>query len=56
VIRRTGGVLEQFSGVLDLLPRRIRVEVHDVVRVDEADKQTPRLTLIRERAADATQP
>ena len=50
------GLLEEFSGVLDRLPGRIGIEIHDVVRVYEADEQAPRLARVGQRAADPPQP
>ena len=56
VLRCAGGLHQQTTGVLDSLPWRVRVEVHDVVRVDQADEQSPRLVLVGQRAALVPQP
>ncbi len=46
----------QPAGVLDALARCVRVEVHDVVRIDEAHRHAPRLSLIGQRPSRRAQP
>ena len=46
----------QATGVLNLLARRIGVEVHDVVRVHEAHEERPGFALIGQRATLLAQP
>ena len=56
VFGRAGGMQAQPAAVLHALARRIGVEVHDVVRIDEAHRHAPRLALVRQRPARGAQP
>src|SRR5262249_26493643 len=56
VIRRGRRVFQQLPRILDFLPGAVSVEVHDVVRVHEADEEAPRLALVRERPAHSAKP
>lgn len=47
---------KQIAGVLNVLPRRVRVEIHNVMRIDEADEKAPGLAFIAEWASLAAQP
>ena len=56
MFRRPRRMHHQASGVLYALARRVGVEVHDVVRVHEADAERPGLALVGQHPAVAAQP
>lgn len=54
--RRLRGLHHQAPGVLHPLAGKIRIEVHDVVRVDQAHEQRPWLAVFGERPPLVAQP
>jgi hypothetical protein len=49
MIGRAGGAHEESAGILNFLPWAVGIEIHDVVRVYQADEQAPRLVCLRKR-------
>src|SRR5262249_45347577 len=56
IVWRDGGVAELDTGILPPLPGRVGVEIHDVVRVDQADKERPWLSFGTHRLGLAAKP
>ena len=56
LFRGSRGHHQQLAGVLDVLAGFVGVEVHDVVRVDQADEQRPWFALVGHRPAGVAQP
>ena len=56
MLGRARGMHAQLAAVLHAFAGRVGVEVHDIVRIDEAHRHAPRLALVRQRPPRGAQP